>query len=115
VFDEDRQFAKRCNTAMVALDKLLPAAEQIASQEAAIFHRGQTDEAQLRKLIEEHYRWTGSLRAREILDHWDASLPRFVKVFPHEYRRALGELNARNETAATIAKARESGKPTARA
>jgi glutamate synthase domain-containing protein 2/glutamate synthase domain-containing protein 1/glutamate synthase domain-containing protein 3 len=115
VFDEDRQFAKRCNTAMVALDKLLPAAEQIASQEAAIFHRGQTDEAQMRKLIEEHYRWTGSLRAREILDHWDASLPRFVKVFPHEYRRALGELNARNETAATIAKARESGKPTAKA
>ncbi len=115
VFDEDRQFARRCNTAMVALDKLLPAAEQIAGQEAAIFHRGQTDEAQLRRLIEEHYRWTGSLRAREILDHWDASLPRFIKVFPHEYRRALGELNARNETAATIAKARESGKPTARA
>ena len=56
VFDEDGQFAKRCNQAMVALDKLLPSAEQTATQDAAIFHFGQTDEIQLRRLIEDHYR-----------------------------------------------------------
>ncbi len=115
VFDEDGQFSKRCNQTMVALERMLPAAEQTATQDPAIFHCGQTDEVQLRRLIEDHYRWTGSLRAREILDHWEASLSRFLKVFPHEYRRALGELNARNETAATIAKARESDKPTVKA
>ena len=115
VFDEDGQFAKRCNTAMVALDKVLPIAEQTISQDAAIYHNGHTDEMQLRKLIEDHFRWTGSLRAREILDHWDASLGKFVKVFPHEYRRALGEINAKKETAETIAKARGSDKPKARA
>ena len=37
----------------------------------AIWHRGQTDEAQLKKLLEDHNRWTGSKRARELLDNWD--------------------------------------------
>ena len=59
------------------------------------WHRGLTDEAQLKKLIEDHHRWTGSLRAREILDQWADARAKFVKVFPHEYRRALGEMHAR--------------------
>ena len=42
-------------------------------------------------LVESHHRWTGSLRARDILDDWDGSLKKFVKVFPHEYQRALKE------------------------
>jgi glutamate synthase (NADPH/NADH) large chain len=48
----------------------------------------------LKGLIEKHFRLTGSQKAREILDDWDKSRARFVKVFPHEYRRALGEINA---------------------
>ncbi len=75
VFDEDGKFATRCNTAMVALESM-PA----------------EDDARLKRLIEEHHRWTGSRRAREILDDWSASRERFVKVFPHEYRRALSEM-----------------------
>jgi glutamate synthase (NADPH/NADH) large chain/glutamate synthase (ferredoxin) len=95
VYDEDGQFAKRCNTAMVSLDKVLPAAEQEASVNRAIWHRDQTDEAQLRKLLEDHLRWTGSRRARDLLDNWSESRAKFVKVFPNEYKRALGEINAR--------------------
>ena len=49
---------------------------------------------------------TGSLRAREILDQWPERRARFVKVFPHEYRRALGELAASRAAEATIDKAR---------
>lgn len=109
VYDEDGRFAERCNTAMVALDKLLPAEEQRATQDAAIFHKGVADELLLRKLIEDHHRWTGSLRARDILDHWTQSRGRFIKVFPHEYRRALGEMHARREASDTIAKAAKAG------
>ncbi|WP_298293164.1 glutamate synthase-related protein [Thiomonas sp.] len=106
VYDVDGQFAKRCNTAMVALEKVLPAAEQKAQIAEALWHRGQSDEAQLRKLLQDHLRWTGSLRARELLDHWEQARSRFVKVFPFEYKRALGELAAKREAAAEIARAK---------
>ena len=107
VYDEDGQFSKRCNTAMVALERVLPADEQAASGDPAVWHRGEADETLLRQMIEAHHKWTGSLRAREVLDHWADSRARFVKVFPHEYKRALGEINARREAGATIAKARK--------
>ncbi|MDE2595035.1 MAG: glutamate synthase subunit alpha, partial [Burkholderiales bacterium] len=104
VYDEDGQFAKRVNTAQVSLEKVLPAAEQA---DAGIpMHKGVADEAALKKLIEDHHRWTGSLRAREILDNWAAQLPKFVKVFPHEYRRALTEMGAKQEATAVVAKAK---------
>lgn len=105
VYDEDGSFATRCNTAMVALEKVLSADEQRSTQDAAIFHKGVADELMLRKLVEDHHKWTGSLRARDILDHWAASRAKFVKVFPHEYKRALGEMHAKQEASATIAKA----------
>jgi glutamate synthase (NADPH/NADH) large chain len=96
VYDEDGQFAKRCNTAMVSLDKVLTTSEQEVALDKAIWHRGQSDEVQLKKLLEDHNRWTGSKRARELLDNWDTSRAKFVKVFPLEYKRALGEIHARN-------------------
>ncbi|MEY8689099.1 MAG: glutamate synthase-related protein, partial [Leptothrix sp. (in: b-proteobacteria)] len=106
VYDEDGQFASRCNTAQVALDKVLPAAEQAKSMDLAIWHQGQTDEALLKKLVEDHHRWTGSLRARDILDNWSEARAKFVKVFPFEYKRALGEINANKAAEETIAKAK---------
>jgi glutamate synthase (NADPH) large chain len=83
IFDEDGRFNQRCNTAMVALEKV-PV----------------EDDALLKKLIEDHHRWTGSRRARELLDNWSASREKFVKVFPHEYRRALAEM-AQKKTSGT--------------
>ncbi|WP_310460108.1 glutamate synthase-related protein [Sphaerotilus sp.] len=106
VYDVDGSFASRCNTAQVALDKVLPAAEQEKTMDLAIWHHGQTDEALLKKLIDDHHRWTGSLRARDILDNWSEARTKFVKVFPHEYKRALGEINATKAADATIAKAK---------
>jgi glutamate synthase domain-containing protein 3 len=44
----------------------------------------------LRTLIENHLRYTSSTRAQWILDEWESVLPRFTKVFPHEYKRVLG-------------------------
>jgi glutamate synthase domain-containing protein 3 len=93
VYDEDGGFASRCNTSMVTLDKVLTEAEQQAA--GVPMHKGQSDEALLKALIEQQHRWTGSLRAREILDQWATARGKFVKVFPTEYRRALTELAAK--------------------
>jgi glutamate synthase domain-containing protein 3 len=99
VYDEDGQFASRCNTSMVALERVLSGEEQRATHDEASFHRDaagkpETDETLLKRMVEEHHRWTGSLRAREILERWAESRGRFVKVFPSEYRRALIERQA---------------------
>jgi glutamate synthase (NADPH/NADH) large chain/glutamate synthase (ferredoxin) len=110
VYDEDGQFAKRCNTAMVSMEKVLSTAEQEATMDKAIWHRGLSDEAQLKKLLEDHNRWTGSKRARELLDTWAESRGKFVKVFPNEYKRALGEINARKTAAITTTKAQVTAK-----
>jgi glutamate synthase (NADPH/NADH) large chain len=110
VFDEDGQFARRCNTSMVSLEKVLPLADQEASLPRAVWHHGQADETLLRQLIEEHHKWTGSLRARHILDHWAESRAKFVKVFPNEYKRALGELHAMRESGEALAKVKASEK-----
>jgi glutamate synthase (NADPH/NADH) large chain len=60
-----------------------------------LYSVGKTDEEQLKKLLEEHSRQTGSRRARELLDNWAAARSRFVKVFPTEYKRALVEMYER--------------------
>jgi len=101
VYDEDAQFARRCNTSMVALEQVQPASLQTGP--AVGLHMQQADETLLKKLIEDHHRWTGSLRARELLDHWAEARGRFVKVFPHEYKRALaGRAAAAAESAAAV-------------
>ena len=105
VYDEDGQFASRCNLSMVTLEKVLPAAEQEAAGQPGEWHRGQTDEAQLKALLDEHLRWTGSRRARELLDDWPAARAKFVKVFPSEYKRALGEIYAHEHAQAQASQA----------
>ena len=57
------------------------------------------DGERLHQLVVNHARATGSLRARHILENWDGYLPKFRKVMPVEYRRALAELAAQNEQA----------------
>jgi glutamate synthase (NADPH/NADH) large chain len=98
VYDEDGEFAQRCNTAMVSLEKVLSEKEQADNVSKALWHRGQSDEVQLKKLLEDHHRWTGSKRARALLDNWQEARTKFVKVFPNEYKRALGDMAATSDT-----------------
>ncbi|TWO67846.1 glutamate synthase subunit alpha [Caenimonas sedimenti] len=95
VYDEDGQFASRCNTSMVSLDRVATADEQKTGAGKTKWHRDEADESLLRKLLEEHNRWTGSRRARELLDTWPEARLKFVKVFPNEYKRALAEMYER--------------------
>jgi glutamate synthase domain-containing protein 3 len=93
VFDEHGDFASRCNTSMCTLEPVLSSQEQQEKLDEAIWHLGETDEYLLRDLVEKHFRYTGSLRARMILDNWTGMRTRFVKVFPTEYKRALKQLH----------------------
>jgi glutamate synthase (NADPH/NADH) large chain len=65
------------------------------------------DALRLRRLITQHARATQSKRAAEILADWAAYLPKFKKVMPVEYRRALKEMAAKEEEAPRLAAAGE--------
>jgi len=81
VLDEKGDFAeKRCNTAAVDLESV-----------------GEADAGLLHGLIYRHVEATASPRGTWILENWEQMVPKFVKVFPHEYKRVLG---IRRETAA---------------
>jgi glutamate synthase (NADPH) large chain len=109
VYDPDGDFAHKCNMAMVALDPVLSSADQEAKIDRSIWHstvRGgesQTDEAILKGLLERHFKHTGSTRARNLLDDWANARGKFLKVFPTEYKRALGELHAAAQAKEKIA------------
>jgi glutamate synthase (NADPH/NADH) large chain len=101
VYDEDGLFEKRCNTSMASLEKVLSSSEQITAMPKSAWHapvnvkeggERQTDEQIVKTLIERHFRYTGSERAKALLADWERSRTRFVKVLPTEYKRALGEL-----------------------
>ena len=85
VLDLGGEFARRCNTAMVDLEPVLPDSQ---------------DDLSVKRLVESHVRHTGSKRGKEVLEQWASYRPRFVKVFPKEYRRALAELAAKTKAAA---------------
>ncbi|HLH89201.1 MAG TPA: glutamate synthase large subunit [Xanthobacteraceae bacterium] len=111
VLDEDGTFQTRCNMAMVELEPMANE-EEINAREyghaADLAGHGRVDvladltrydAARLHLLIARHARFAGSRRAAQILEHWDAYLPKFRKVMPVEYRRALAEL-AKDKAAA---------------
>jgi glutamate synthase (NADPH/NADH) large chain len=94
LWDPKAQFAARCNTAMVKLEPVLSTREQLEGTDPSSWHRGECDEIVLKGLIEAHFRQTGSETAKNLLADWEAARSQFVKVFPNEYRRALGEMHA---------------------
>ena len=98
VWDPDHTFRQRCNMNMVELESIVSNEEQVKANNMETWHsvkRGgkrETDETILRRLIEDHYRYTGSFRSRDILGDWEDSRKAFVKVIPTDYRRAISEL-----------------------
>jgi glutamate synthase (NADPH/NADH) large chain len=111
VIDEDGSFATRCNLAMVELEPV-PEEEEINARQyghaADLETHGRIDvladmtrydAARLHLLISRHARFAGSRRATHIIENWDAYLPKFRKVMPVEYRRALADL-AKDKAAA---------------
>ncbi|HKQ11468.1 MAG TPA: glutamate synthase large subunit, partial [Rhizomicrobium sp.] len=97
VFDEDGSFDNRCNMSMVRLEKIaasdgaehadlnssdLPRQRSVSVSDPGMGDLLRFDAERLRILVERHLLHTGSARAKQILDNWDASLGKFVKVMP---------------------------------
>jgi len=106
VLDEEGGFEKRCNLAMVELEPVPAEAEASETGEVEAHgrvhfnHLNKADEQVLREFIRNHWQHTGSVRARDILDDWAQYLPKFIKVMPTEYRRALQEIAVQQKEAA---------------
>jgi glutamate synthase (NADPH/NADH) large chain/glutamate synthase (ferredoxin) len=75
VLDDDGTFAQRCNMELVGFDEI-----------------SEADAAELHDIVEEHHLRTQSTVAAGLLREWDAALSRFVKVMPHDYKRAMTDL-----------------------
>jgi len=109
VLDEVGDFAKRCNLSMVELEPVA------AEEDANILHENQAgdleghglvevmgdmtrdDAARIQALLRNHQHYTGSKRAHDILLNWEYFMPKFVKVMPVDYRRALLEMQKAQE------------------
>ncbi|MGI8569178.1 MAG: glutamate synthase large subunit [Methylocella sp.] len=107
VLDEDGKFAQRCNLAMVELEPVVEEEDLMLKN----YHHGgdldfhgrvdvmgdmtRFDAERLHQLISNHALYTNSARARHILEQWDEYKPKFRKVMPVEYRRAIEELIAK--------------------
>jgi glutamate synthase (NADPH/NADH) large chain len=115
VLDQAGDFEKLCNMAMVELEPVL--SEEMINQNT-YHHTGdleahgrvdvfanllESDVERLHILISRHAKLTGSKRAADILANWKGYMPKFRKVMPVEYRRALKELKANADAEPKIA------------
>jgi glutamate synthase domain-containing protein 3 len=83
VWDRKGDFAAKCNLGMVELEDM----------------EAEEDIAELRELIDKHFKLTGSAVARAALEDWDNTLSQFVKVMPTDYKRVLAEMKKQQEQA----------------
>ena len=111
VYDPRGRFTVLCNAAMVDIEKVEPASGR-EDESGRPFQRSVSvenngmgdllrfDAERLRILVERHLLYTGSVRAKQILDNWDTCLGSFVKVMPKDYRRALTDMAVEHMAAA---------------
>ena len=76
VWDRDNTFHERFNDGMADLQDLVPDSD---------------DAAEVKSLIENHIKWTGSTVAAKVLGDWEASVRQFKKIMPRDYARVLRE------------------------
>ncbi|TYH41109.1 hypothetical protein ES332_D12G294000v1 [Gossypium tomentosum] len=76
VLDVDGKFQSRCNPELVDLDKI----------------EEEEDIVTLKMMIQQHQRHTNSQLAREVLADFESLLPKFIKVFPRDYKRVLAKM-----------------------
>ncbi|PIW27738.1 MAG: glutamate synthase large subunit [Rhodospirillales bacterium CG15_BIG_FIL_POST_REV_8_21_14_020_66_15] len=106
VLDEAGDFETLCNQGMVELEPVDPFEADDGTADVAS-DPARFDARRIKGLIEHHLRYTGSSRAKHILDNWDVYLPKFVKIMPVDFRRALREMQERAAGAEAAALAGE--------
>jgi glutamate synthase domain-containing protein 3 len=86
VYDQDKMFKDKCNLSMVELEE-----------------PGKEDKETIYNLLHNHYSYTKSEAAKEVLDDFEANLKKFVKVMPIEYKRILSEIEIEEKLGLTEA------------
>jgi glutamate synthase (ferredoxin) len=81
VLDELGDFRGRVNTQMVEMESLEEGEEIV----------------RVRAMIERHLEFTGSTRAKQVLDNWDDTVPKFVRIMPKDFKRAIASLGRAHE------------------
>ena len=77
IYDQDKTFERKCNLSTFELEKI----------------KVKEDIAELKELIENHFKYTKSTVAKKILDNWKKELHNFSKVMPTDYKRVLQEMD----------------------
>jgi len=72
VYDAENTFSDYCNRELVEFDPM-----------------EDEDKIMLKELIGNHYEFTGSTVAKDLLEDWNATLGKFVKVMPRDYKKVL--------------------------
>ncbi len=115
VYNPSGRFELLCNMAGVELEKIgiaelgladapgRPRQRAVSVEDSGMGDPLRFDPERLRILVERHLLFTGSTRARALLEDWDGALADFVKVMPRDYKRALLELRAEQKASATVA------------
>ncbi len=112
VYDPDGYFERLANTAMIKLEKIAPAGtdegdapqqKSVGVEDAGMGDMLAFDAERLRILVERHFLYTQSARARHLLDNWSEALAKFVKVMPTDYARALADLKNERARAKAVA------------
>ena len=114
VYDEDGQFAALCNGAQVDLLPVSPARDEEdgagrpqqrtnGASDPGMGDMLRHDAERVRVLLERHHLYTGSKRARALLDDFAGTLARFVKVMPRDYAKALKQIETERSQAASVA------------
>ncbi len=117
VYDPEKRFDRLANKVMTDLEWVKPAEPESGHAEdherprqraASVEDNGMGDPLhfdaeRLRILVERHHLYTGSVRARELLDNWDQAVTNFIKVVPKDYRRALLDMKAERDAAKATA------------
>ena len=126
VLDEDGTFERRCNLSMIDLEPVEAEEEvmrKLANQGGDLESHGlvdvmgdmtKQDAERLHQLIARHAHYTNSAKAKTILDDWASYLPKFKKVMPVEYRRALAEMSKHQSVDGTGLEILEIGLPAAK-
>ena len=81
VFDQHELFDTKCNLDMVDLETVW----------------NHKDSEQLHSMLQNHLHFTGSPRAKMILDNWETNLPLFVKVIPIDYKQVLERMRLKED------------------
>ena len=92
VLDEEDKFKRLYNSEMIELEEITNTDESILGDNLL-----KHDKERLKSLIENHFRYTNSPKAKNILDNFNNYLPKFIKVMPTEYKKVLIKMYSKKD------------------